>query len=135
MGKTIVVFVCVHNSCRSQMAEAWAKALGSDVIEAYSAGTEKYPEVKPFASRVMEEKGIDMLNHHPKLLDDVPCAVDILISMGCRVKCPYVACKFQEDWGIDDPSGGSVENFRKTRDILKSRVKTLVADIKSGKYN
>jgi len=81
--KKKVAFVCVHNSCRSQMAEGWAKKLGSDVLEAYSAGTEKYPEVKPLAVQVMEEAGVDMSDHHPKLLSDIPAEVDILITMGC----------------------------------------------------
>ncbi|MBN1624316.1 MAG: arsenate reductase ArsC, partial [Clostridia bacterium] len=107
MEKKKVAFVCVHNSCRSQMAEGWAKFLGSDVIEAYSAGTEEYPQVKPKAVQVMEEAGVDMSGHHPKLLDEIPFEVDILVSMGCGVTCPFVLCKYEEDWGIEDPSGGS----------------------------
>jgi protein-tyrosine-phosphatase len=75
--KKKVAFVCTHNSCRSQMAEGWAKKLGSDVLEAYSAGTEKYPEVKPLAVQVMEEAGVDMSTHHPKLLSDIPATQNI----------------------------------------------------------
>jgi len=78
--KKKVAFVCVHNSCRSQMAEGWAKKLGSDVLEAYSAGTENYPEVNPLAVQVMEEAGVDISNHYPKLLSDIPAEIDILIS-------------------------------------------------------
>ena len=115
-----VAFVCVHNSCRSQMAEGWAKKLGSDIFEVYSAGTEKYPEVKPLAVQVMEEVGVDMSEHKPKLISDIPEVLDILITMGCNVTCPFVPNKHKEDWGLTDPSGGSIDEFRKTRDIIKT---------------
>ena len=78
-----VAFICVHNSCRSQMAEAFARHLASDILESYSAGTEEYPEVKPLAVEVMEEIGISMEDHYPKLIKDIPEEVDILITMGC----------------------------------------------------
>ncbi len=116
------------------MSEGWAEFLGSDVIDAHSAGTEKYHRVKPLAVQVMEEAGVDMSAHYPKLLDDIPLEVDILISMGCGVVCPFVVCKFEEDWGIEDPSGGPIEAFRITRDILKERVQSLIEGIKKGKY-
>jgi len=127
-----VAFVCVHNSCRSQMAEGWAKALGKNVIEAYSAGTEDYPEVKPGAVQVMEEAGINMSDHHPKLLTDIPEEVDILITMGCNVVCPFVPSSHSEDWGLEDPSGGPIEGFRETRDIIKGKVEELIKRIESG---
>jgi len=127
-----VAFVCVHNSCRSQMAEGWAKALGKNVIEAYSAGTEDYPEVKPGAVQVMEEAGINMSEHHPKLLTDIPEEVDILITMGCNVVCPFVPSSHSEDWGLEDPSGGPIEGFRETRDIIKGKVEELIERIESG---
>lgn len=127
-----VAFVCVHNSCRSQMAEAWAKNLGKDILEVYSAGTENYPEVKPRAVQVMEESGIDMSEHYPKLLTDIPEEIDILITMGCGVVCPYVPCSHQEDWGLEDPSGGPIEGFRKTRDIIKNKVEDLIDKVKKG---
>lgn len=130
--KKKVAFVCIHNSCRSQMAEGWAKKLGSDVLEAYSAGTERYPEVNPLAVQVMEEAGVDMSTHYPKLLSDIPAEVDILITMGCNVECPYVPCKHREDWGIADPSGGPIEDYRKTRDIIKEKVKDLIKRIKNN---
>lgn len=130
--KKKVAFVCVHNSCRSQMAEGWAKKLGSDVLEAYSAGTEKYPEVKPLAVQVMEEAGVDMSDHHPKLLSDIPAEVDILITMGCNVECPYVLCQHIEDWGLSDPSGGPIEDYRKTRDIIKEKVEDLIQRVKNN---
>ena len=127
-----VAFVCVHNSCRSQMAEGWAKKLGSDVLEAYSAGTEEYPEVKPDAVTVMEEAGVDMSGHRPKLLTEIPEEVDILVTMGCNVVCPYWPNQHQEDWGLDDPSGGPLDDFRTTRDIIKQKVEELIERVRSG---
>lgn len=121
-----VAFVCVHNSCRSQMAEAWAKTLGSELLEAYSAGTEEYAEVKPLAVAVMEEMGIDMSRHKPKLLTDIPDELDILITMGCNVICPFVANRHSEDWGLTDPSGGPIEDYRITRDLIKDKVLDLL---------
>jgi arsenate reductase len=115
------------------MAEGWAKHLGSDVIEAYSAGTENYPEVKPLAVQVMEEAGVDMSEHRPKLLTDIPEEVDILITMGCNVVCPFVPCKHSEDWGLEDPSGGPIEGFRETRDIIKEKVEALIEQLRAEK--
>ncbi|WP_026894983.1 arsenate reductase ArsC [Clostridiisalibacter paucivorans] len=127
-----IAFVCVHNSCRSQMAEGWAKKLGIDIFESYSAGTEEYPEVKPLAIEVMEEAGVDMKGHRPKLLSDIPDELDILITMGCNVVCPFVPNSHMEDWGIEDPSGGSIEDFRKARDIIKNKVQYLIDRIDKG---
>lgn len=121
-----VAFVCVHNSCRSQMAEGFAKTLGSDIFEAYSAGTENYPEVKPLAVEVMEEAGVDMSSHHPKLLSDIPEELDLLITMGCNVTCPFVPNKHSEDWGLEDPSGGPIEDFRVTRELVRTKVLELI---------
>lgn len=134
MHKKTVAFVCVHNSCRSQMAEGWAEILGGDVIIAWSAGTEKYHQVKPLAVQVMEEAGVSMSGHYPKLLDEIPDEVDILVSMGCGVVCPFVKCKYEEDWGIEDPSGGPIEDFRETRDILKEKIQKFIEGIKAGEY-
>lgn len=130
--KKVVAFVCVHNSCRSIMAEGFAKALGSDVMEAYSAGTEVYPGPKPMALEVMEDKGIDMSHASSKLLTDIPGELDILITMGCGVECPYVPTKHREDWGLDDPSGGPKEGFEQTRDLIETKVKELIKRIEIG---
>lgn len=130
--KKKVAFVCVHNSCRSQMAEGWAKHLGSDVLEVYSAGTEEYHEVKPLAVQVMEEAGVDMSGHYPKLLTDIPEEIDILITMGCGVVCPFIPCKHEEDWGLTDPSGGPIEGFRNTRDLIRDKVVDLIERVKRG---
>ncbi len=127
--KKKVAFVCVHNSCRSQMAEGWAKKLGSHVLEVYSAGTEEYPGVKPGAVKVMEEAGVDMSGQYPKLLSQIPQELDILITMGCNVVCPFVPNNHSEDWGIDDPSGGPIEDFRETRDRIKTKVEDLIRKV------
>ena len=126
MKKVKVAFVCIHNSCRSQMAEGYAIKLGADVLEPYSAGTDKYHEVKPLAVEVMEMDGVDMSDHHPKLISDIPSDLDYLITMGCGVDCPYIPCKVREDWEIDDPSGGPEEDFIKTRDIIKEKIIELI---------
>jgi len=130
--KKRVAFVCIHNSCRSQMAEAWAKTLGGDVMDAYSAGTEDYPEVKPLAVEVMAEAGIDMSGQHPKKLEDIPESFDILVTMGCNVACPHVPTKHREDWDIEDPSGSPVEAYRETRNLIKEKVLELIERIKKG---
>ncbi|MFA5470866.1 MAG: arsenate reductase ArsC [Acholeplasmataceae bacterium] len=130
--KKKVAFVCVHNSCRSIMAEGWAKHLGSDVIEAYSAGTQRYSGPKPMALEVMTDLGIDMSHASSKLLDDIPESLDILITMGCGVECPFVPCDHREDWGLDDPSGGPKSGFEETRDLIKDKVVELIDRIKRG---
>ncbi|AQY49653.1 protein-tyrosine-phosphatase [Listeria weihenstephanensis FSL R9-0317] len=127
-----IAFICIHNSCRSQMAEAWGNKLLSDISEIYSAGTEEYPEVKPLAVAVMSEVGIDTSDQYPKLLKDIPPKLDILITMGCGVECPYVPAIYREDWGLDDPSGGPIEDFRITRDLIEERVKQLRERILNG---
>lgn len=129
--KKKVAFVCVHNSCRSQMAEGWAKKLGSDVLEVYSAGTEDYHEVKPLAVKVMEEVGVDMSDHRSKLLSDIPEEIDILITMGCNVVCPFIPNNHSEDWGLDDPSAGPIEDYRETRDLTKVKVEDLIKRVKN----
>ncbi|SRR6056297_2316525 len=129
--KKSVAFVCVHNSCRSQMAEGFAKEYGHDVLEIYSAGTEKYHEVKSKAIKVMQEIGIDISNQYPKLLDDIPQEVDVLITMGCGATCPFLINEHEEDWGIEDPSGKSLEEFRKARDIIKDKVNNLIEKVKN----
>ncbi|WP_440897005.1 arsenate reductase ArsC [Amphibacillus sp. Q70] len=132
--KKTVAFICVHNSCRSQMAEGWAKKLGDEVLDVYSAGTENYPEVKPLAVEVMEEAGVKMNGHYPKLLTDIPDEVDILITMGCNVVCPFVPNSHNVDWGLDDPSGGPIEGYREARDIIREKVEDLIKRIKNNEF-
>lgn len=130
--KKIVAFVCVHNSCRSIMAEGWANHLGRDVMDVYSAGTEEYPGPKPMALEVMTDLGIDMSYTSSKLLENIPNELDILVTMGCGVECPYVPTTHREDWGLDDPSGGPKDGFEVTRDIIKEKVVDLIDRIKKG---
>ena len=127
-----VAFVCVHNSCRSQMAEAFAKVLGLNVFESFSAGTEERDMINQDAVRLMKEIGIDMeINQKSKLVTSIP-EVDIVITMGCNVDCPWLACSHREDWGLDDPSGKSDEEFIKTRDLIQAKVMELVTRIKKN---
>lgn len=111
-AKPKVAFICVHNSCRSQIAEALGKYYASDVFESYSAGTETKPEINQDAVRIMKQLyGIDMeKTQRSKLLSDIP-PVDVVITMGCNVNCPYLPCKCREDWGLDDPTGNTDEVF------------------------
>ncbi|MFV0344327.1 MAG: arsenate reductase ArsC [Anaerocolumna sp.] len=121
-----VAFVCVHNSCRSQIAEALGKHLAADVFESYSAGTETKPQINQDAVRLMKEIwGIDMeKTQSSKLLEDIP-EVEIVITMGCNVHCPTLPCKYREDWGIDDPSGKSDEEFIKVIKTIEEKIKLL----------
>ncbi len=128
--KKVIAFVCTHNSCRSQMAEGWANFLGNDILEVYSAGTEEYPAPKPLAIEVMEDALVDMSNHYSKLIIEIPKELDILITMGCGVECPYIPTKHREDWGLDDPSGGPKKRFEETRDLIKEKVEDLILRIK-----
>lgn len=125
-----VAFVCVHNSCRSQMAEGYLKALGGSDFEVYSAGTEDYPEVKPLAVKAMALDEVDISSQYPKKLEDIPNSLDVLITMGCGVECPYVPTKERTDWGLDDPSGGPLEDYVVTRDLIKTKVLELIEKYK-----
>ena len=118
-----VAFICVHNSCRSQIAEALGKHLAGDVFESYSAGTETKSEINQDAVRLMKELyNIDMeKTQYPKRIDEIP-PVDIVITMGCNVECPYLPCKYREDWGIDDPTGKGDEEFKKVISIIEARI-------------
>ncbi len=125
MAKTKITFICVHNSCRSQMAEAFGKAYLSDKYDCYSAGTETKPVINQDAVRIMRENfGIDMKDQYSKLITDIPTP-DIVITMGCNVKCPALPCKERYDWGLDDPTGKSDLEFIKTADKIKEKILEL----------
>ena len=114
MSKKKIAFICVHNSCRSQIAEALGRHLASDVFESYSAGTETKPQINQDAVRIIKElHGIDMEaeGQHSKLINDIPDP-DIAISMGCNVGCPFIGRPFDDNWGIEDPTGKSDEKFK-----------------------
>lgn len=134
MKKTKVAFICVHNSCRSQMAEALGKKLASDVFESYSAGTELRPQINQDAVRIIKDlHDIDMNeSQRSKLLQDIP-EVDVVITMGCNVQCPSLPCSHREDWGLEDPSGKEDEAFIETAKMIEERVLGLKERIEQGK--
>lgn len=136
MKKAKVAFICVHNSCRSQIAEALGKLLAADVFESYSAGTEKKDKINEDAVRLMKDiYNLDMgISQEPKTLDKLP-PVDIAITMGCEVYCPYLEAKYKEDWGLDDPTGKSDEDFKEVIEKIENNIKNLREDILMGKFN
>ena len=123
-----VAFICVHNSCRSQIAEALGKYYASDVFESYSAGTETKPQINQDAVRMMKEiYGIDMERNgqYSKLISEIP-EVDMAISMGCNVGCPFIGRAFDDNWGLDDPTGKSDDDFK---DIIK-KIEDKILELK-----
>ena len=128
-----VAFICVHNSCRSQIAEALSKKLAGDILESYSAGTETKPQINQDAVRLMKQvHGIDMeQTQYSKLLDDIP-SVDIVVTMGCNVQCPYLPCAHREDWGLEDPSGKEDEAFLETINRIQEKILDLKQRIQAG---
>ena len=131
--KTKVAFICVHNSCRSQIAEALGKHLASDVFESYSAGTETKPQINQDAVRLMKQLyDIDMeKTQRSKLLSEIP-PVDIVITMGCNVECPFLLCEHREDWGLEDPTGSSDEVFLQVIKEIEGKVLELKERVRKG---
>jgi arsenate reductase (thioredoxin) len=134
MKKLKIAYVCVHNSCRSQMAEAITKKLASDFFEAYSAGTETKPQINQDAVKTIKKLyDVDMnLTQKSKLIDDLPQELDILVTMGCNVECPFIPTQYREDWGLDDPSGLPESEFIKTATLIKEKLLTLKEKIEKG---
>lgn len=132
MNKIKVAFICVHNSCRSQIAEALGKYYASDVFESYSAGTELKPQINQDAVRIMKELyGIDMEEtQQSKLISDIP-KPDIAISMGCNVGCPFIGREFDYNWGLDDPTGKDDEEFI----YVINRIMEKILDLKAHLQN
>lgn len=126
-----VAFICVHNSCRSQVAEALGKHFASDVFESYSAGTETKPQINQDAVRIMKEMyGIDMeKEQYSKLISDIP-EPDIAISMGCNVGGPFIGRPFDDNWGLDDPTGKSDEDFIKVINQIELKIKNMIDRMK-----
>ena len=124
--KASIGFICIGNSCRSQMAEGFARHYGDDVLEVYSAGTHPAYVVSQEAVEVMKEKGIDISFQYPKSLKDIPERLDVIVTMGCGVECPCLPAHHMEDWGIEDPVGMSLADFRRIRDIIYEKVMRLV---------
>ena len=126
-----VAFICVHNSCRSQIAETLGRHFASDVFESYSAGTELKDHINPDAVRLMKELyQIDMEaeGQHSKLLSDIP-PVDVVITMGCNVRCPFLPCSHREDWGLEEPTGKSDEAFLETIRVIEQKILELKAKL------
>ena len=128
MEKKKVAFICVHNSCRSQIAEALGKYLAGDVFESYSAGTETKPQSNQDAVRLMKDiYGIDMEanGQQSKLISEIP-EVDIVISMGCNVGCPFIGRGFDDNWGLEDPTGKSDDEFK----LVISKIEEKICELK-----
>ncbi len=132
-NKPKVAFICVHNSCRSQIAEALGKHLAGEVFESYSAGTETKPQINQDAVRIMKKLyGIDMeKTQYSKLLADIP-EVDIVITMGCNVQCPFLPCRHREDWGLEDPTGKTEDEFVKVIEEINHNIQDLKERIAAG---
>ena len=129
-ARPTVLFVCVHNAGRSQMAAGFLKHLAGDRIEALSAGSEPAEAVNPVAVQAMAELRIDVSNEKPKLLQDAAVKqADVVITMGCGDACPIYPGKRYEDWELDDPAGKSIEDVRPIRDEIRERVGRLVASL------
>ena len=128
-----IAFICVHNSCRSQMAEAITKQIAPDFFEAYSGGTETKPRINQDAVRIIKDLyGIDMnLTQSSKLIDRLP-SIDIVITMGCNVDCPYLPCRFREDWGLEDPTGQPDGAFYDLAKLIKEKILGLKQRIQNG---
>jgi len=126
LEKTKIAFICVHNSCRSQIAEALCRHFAGNTFECYSAGTEIKPIINQDAVRLIKQRyNIDIeKTQYSKLLSEIP-PVDIVVTMGCNVECPFLHCKHREDWGIDDPTGESDTEFLKIIDMIEIKVKAL----------
>lgn len=130
MSKKTILFVCVHNAGRSQMAAGFMRTLGGDKVEVLSAGSAPKDSINPVAVEAMREVGIDIADQQPKIL--TPESVqksDVVITMGCGDACPYYPGKRYEDWKLDDPAGQSIDFVRVIRDEIKGRVEALLAEI------
>ena len=129
-AKPAVLFVCVHNAGRSQMAAGWLTHLAGDHIDVRSAGTEPAGQVNPAAVQAMREAGIDITAQRPKMLTpDAARGADVVITMGCGDTCPVYPGKRYEDWDLPDPAGQPLETVRQIRDQIRERVETLIGEL------
>jgi protein-tyrosine-phosphatase len=127
-----VLFVCVRNSCRSQMAEGFAKKLGANVVEAHSAGSEPSGVVNPMSVAAMKDAGIDISAHWSKGFDALPPGEwDAIVTMGCGDACPFLPAKLRLDWELPDPRGMSQAEFNNVRDEIRQRVTELIDELKA----
>ncbi|OGP87406.1 MAG: hypothetical protein A2156_04000 [Deltaproteobacteria bacterium RBG_16_48_10] len=131
--KTKIVFLCIENARRSQMAEGFANAPGQGKLEVYSAGSSPSSQIDSSVIEVMKEKGIDLSNKKPKGLDDIPpVEMDYLVTMGCEKTCPAVLAKKIIEWEIPDPEGKSIDVFREVRNVIENKVKALFEEIENN---
>lgn len=128
--KKKVAFICVHNSCRSQIAEALGKHFAADVFESYSAGTQIKKQINSKAILLMKEVyEIDMeKTQYPKLLEALP-EIDIVVTMGCNVSCPSISCQHREDWGLEDPSNKNEQVFKASIQLIENKIFDLMKRI------
>ena len=128
--KPTVLFVCVHNAGRSQMAAGYLRHLGAGRVEVLSAGSEPADQINPVAVLAMAEEGIDITSEQPKVLTDESVREsDVVITMGCGDACPFFPGKRYEDWKLDDPAGQGIESVRPIRDEIRGRIEALLAEI------
>jgi arsenate reductase len=128
--KKKILFVCVENARRSQMAQGFAEVFGHGKVEFYSAGSSPSSQIDPLVIEVMKEKGIDLSDRRPKGLNDLPpVEMDYLVTMGCEETCPAVLAKKIIEWEIPDPRGKPIDAFREVRDMIQAKVGTLVKEI------
>ena len=132
--KIKMVFICVENARRSQMAQGFAEVFGKGEVEVFSAGSRPSSQIDPLVIEVMKEKGIDLSGKRPKGLNDLPpVEMDYLITMGCEETCPAVLSKKIIEWDIPDPKGKPIDVFREVRDLIEDRVTTLLKEMRSQK--
>ena len=132
MSKPVVLFVCVHNAGRSQMAAGWLRYLAGNTVEVRSAGSAPRDQINPIAVEAMREVGIDITGNVPQLLEyDTAKASDVIVTMGCGDACPVFPGKRYEDWELTDPAGQPIEVVRRVRDEIRVRVEKLVAELQA----
>ena len=130
MSRPTVLFVCVHNAGRSQMAAGWLQHLGGDRVEVLSAGSAPADSINPVAVEAMAEVGIDIAGNQPKVLTAAAVEVaDVVITMGCGDACPFFPGTRYEDWALEDPAGQGIEAVRPIRDEIRGRVEALLAEL------
>jgi arsenate reductase len=132
VSKPVVLFVCVHNAGRSQMAAGWLRHLAGDSIEVRSAGSEPRDQINPTAVEAMREVGIDITGNTPQLLEyDTARTSDVIVTMGCGDACPVFPGKRYEDWELTDPAGQPIEIVREVRDEIRVRIEKLLTDLRT----
>ena len=130
MSKPTVLFVCIHNAGRSQMAAGYLRHLAGDRIDVLSAGSAPADSINPMAVLAMAEEGIDIATEQPKILTtDAVKASDVVVTMGCGDTCPFYPGKRYEDWVLDDPAGQGIEAVRPIRDEIRRRIESLIAEL------